>query len=307
MISLSNPKVGGQAFSTLNIQDWMNTPVPRAPQKPRKTKGGKQVVDPVFEKSLEHIDDPYWQELLSNASKGLFPKRFSYKEGILYYKRGNRLYQAETSNSPYEAASIFMDFLRRYGGLMSERDQAILQEEQHLRDLAELAQEEEETSWADFKKKVRATLIDTYIEDTGTIRGLSSKEKEQLRHVLAVGVALGYFHKDNITIRGRRIDSIGGLLFNGQNRSFYIDPTLQPKVVRSAKSKRTEQKSSKDKVDFLGKWAHLLEDMDKTAQKYGKAARVSINKGPPGKRVRLVGDSTGSVETPVSDYESSLT
>lgn len=274
-------KVGSYAISTVDFDAWMNEPVVQAPMKTRKTRGNKDVVHKIFAECAAITEDPFWVDKFNNASVGKLPQKFSFHDGILTYRKGAKCHTLEVSNNPYESAHACMEFFRSNGGIFSPTDEQNSLTLQYTRAHAVLAQQE--LTWADANKKVQDCMLSYYVIDMKKIMNLDAAELEQLRQTIRLGIANKYFGKHNIHVKSNRIHSIDGLLWNKENRTFYIDPALKPKTTRTYTRKKDGpaaiDPSRKDTIPQFGvKWKKYVDSLDKKIIRNSRRQRrVTIN------------------------------
>jgi len=203
---------------------WLSSPVKE--NKDKKTKASKPPKFPIFTEASKLITDVYWKNIFEKCGVGKFPARFSFRDGFLYYKQGNRSQSIEIPRIPMDTVSLVINFFQTNSGLMSP-DQ--IQESQRKQML--LAQSyRSPTSWKDLNLKERNLYVTCYIANVIKEMKLNHREQEQFRCMLKGGLAIGCFSnsKNNIVISQSQIVEIKGLYFDYESRRFYIDPSLYP-------------------------------------------------------------------------------
>lgn len=250
--------VGSYAISTIGFDSWDNEPLVKGNSKTKKIKN-KEVLHKIFYDCSEVTQDPFWAERLMEASVGKFPKKFSYKEGNLSFKKGTKYITIRVPEDPEQATELCINFFRNNGGLFSEADKQTALEircsdESIIKYL----------SWSDADKKTQECMISYYIMDMKPAMNLMNEEVEQLRQIIYFGVSNKYFDKKNITVERNRITAIQGLLWNSNDRYFYIDPNLVPAVTRSYSRKKESgnvaDNRQKDMIpQFYNKWLKYME------------------------------------------------
>lgn len=259
-------RIGSYAISTIEFDSWMNEPIKQAPQRTRKTRVIKEVVNKIFVECANVIDDPYWIEKFNMAAKGKFPRGFSYNDNILVYRKGAKSQQLEVSGNPYEAAYACMEFFRYNGGLFSQTDEQDSLNLQHIRSQAVLTQQQ--LTWGDANKKIQECMLSHYVIGMKSIMSLSDSEMEQLRQTIRLGISNKFFGKHNINLDNNRIHTINGLLWNNEERIFYINPELKPVSTRTYTRNKEGYSSidpcKKDTIPQFGvKWYKYIESLDK--------------------------------------------
>lgn len=258
----NNSNVGTFAVTTFDFNHWKPTQPP-ANVKQRKTRSKKVVVHNIFEKCLEHITDPFWIEKITAASYNKFPRGFGYRDGVLFYKKGNKSQSLEIGNKNYfEAANATIEFMRTNGGIFSTLDK---EKSTLMHSNRDAEYEEEELTWANTNKRVHECLISNYVVFMKQQMGLTDNEKEHLRQTVNLGISNKFFTKDNIHITDKQIYLIDGLLWDDESRRFYIDPDLKPAAVRTYTRKRDAGQSlicEKETIpQFHSKWTKYIQSL----------------------------------------------
>ncbi|MEM2986599.1 MAG: hypothetical protein QXV60_00660 [Nitrososphaerota archaeon] len=115
-------------------------------------------------------------------------------------------------------------------------------------------------------KKVSLELINQYVEYTGSTMKLSSLEKEQMKETIHLGLINNSF--GNIIIENNAIVSIDGLLWDVDNRVFYIDARIKSsKSTKNKKSIRTTYNKKELTPQFITKWERYLDSLYRKAIK----------------------------------------
>lgn len=204
---------------TNNTPRWNPAPIPsdRLDQ--------TRVIHKIFEECVEHTSDTYWKDKLSQASKGKFPKGFTYKDGILSYKRKNK---PKPINQPIsftagEAVREFIQFMQSTGKY-SDTDMT------HMNKQAQLSQiqavQPETKLWSAVPKKSRRDYVDRFITYVTSAYNLTPVQARSLRDCVQTGIILGAFGTENIRVSGTRIDSIDGIAQDPGTGLFKIDRGL---------------------------------------------------------------------------------
>lgn len=255
--------VGSYAISTVGFDAWDCEPLSQSSSKTKKIRC-KEVINKVFADCAETINDPYWTERFTEASVGKFPRKFSYKERTLSFKKGLKYITVDIPTNPYLATEVCIDFFRNNGGLFSDLDK------QNSLELRCSSENDIPTNltWGEINKKTQECMISYYVTDVKPLMGLTSQEVEQLRQTIYFGVSNKYFDKDNITVEKNRIRTITGLLWNSNERIFYVDPEISPSVVRSYSRKKETSNSDgrqKDMVpQFYARWRKYTDLLNNT-------------------------------------------
>lgn len=213
-------------------------------QKHKKVKK-KDVVHPIFLAYAECIDDPYWSSMLSNAAYGKFPKKFSYQDGNLVFRRKKNISLSLTGDMSVDPYKV-VEFFKHHSGITSQADR-----EMTTRELSNT--ETKEISWGRKRKRIRELMISNYVSFMAKAMNLTQEQKEQLKLIINVGVLFGYLNKDNFETDDKRIIRINGIYFDGTN--FILDESLKPK---RSKSKPKPTKEVIQPYDFLKKFIAFM-------------------------------------------------
>lgn len=221
----------------------------------------KRVIEyPIFDTMMNQEQDPYWKSLFDDAAVGKFPRNFKFQNGSLYYK-----IRSKTLEHPIESDSSTNDLLEMIqavkqfflvtAGILSPEDlrRKKLEEEKRILELMN----NEVVSWKQIRsEKQRMIMLSLYVEKIGKKYGLSVEERKGLVQNIRIGMLAGYFHNDNISIIGNRIEEIEGLCFNEDTKEFYIDKESNKPVL---------PKGSRD-FDSKAFWSHSSNDPSETLQ-----------------------------------------
>lgn len=269
-------RVGSYAISTVNLSSFTKDTLARPTPKGRKTRNTKEVIHKIFAECATATNDPFWIEKFNLASYGKFPPKFSYNDGILTYRKGAKSNTIELPMNKYEAADFCMNFFRTNGGIFSELDQHHSLELQYSRSQDVLSQGPLE--WADLNKKMQECLLSYYVTSMKTVMNLKESEVEQLRQTLHLGIKNKLFGKHNIHVENNRIQTVGGLLWNNNDRYFFVNPELKPATTRTYSRKKEtaapQTTISKDMTpQFSVKWNKYTEAVTKKVDARIRAQR----------------------------------
>jgi hypothetical protein len=171
---------------------------------------------------------------------------------------------------------------------------------------------QQQLTWGDANKKVQECMLSHYVVTMKNVMTLSDNEVEQLRQTIKLGIANKYFGRHNIQVDNNRVHSIGGLLWNNDTRSFYINPELKPNSTRTYSRKKdgpaAVDPTQKDMIpQFTVKWSKYVESLDKKVlQEARRKGRVNINHpGGQVKHLQLV--TTTTTMTPMTTPGNEIT
>jgi len=254
-------KTGSYAVTTVYSMPWTKK-ITVAPKAKRK-RAEKKVIHKIFERCSELTKDHYWISIFRECARGKFPRGFSYKNGLLIHRRGNKINRVLISNSPHEAFSICLSFFKLSAGIMSSTDRKRLQKEEEERLLQVL--NGREMTWKDIKaEKVKELLISEFVGDLSQKMKYDKEEKKELSTTVKCGFMLKYFTSKNITMEDGKIIDISGLLYNKTNDRYYIDPKYTNKRQgRKVKGLGIERVRKKPKVSFMNNWVKYLQNLEK--------------------------------------------
>lgn len=253
-------KTGSYAVSTVYSMPWSKKTA--APVKTKKKRVEKKVVHEIFEFCSELTTDPYWTSVFRECARDKFPRGFSYKNGLMIHRRGNKLKRIPIPNSPYEALSASISFFKESGGLMSATDRKKIQKEEEERLLESISMNME---WKDIKaERVKEILISEFVNDLARKMKFDNEKKMELVTTVKSGFMLKYFSGKNITMDEGKVIDIEGLVLDKDKNRFYIDPKYTSKRPgRKVKGLGIERVNKKPKVSFLNIWEKYLQGLDK--------------------------------------------
>lgn len=296
-------RIGSYAISTIDYDSWVNEPIIQAPQRSRKARATKEVIYKIFADCALSIEDPFWIDKFNTAATGKFPKGFNYHDGILYYRKGAKCHQLELPGNAYEAAYACMEFFRCNGGIFSRMDEQDSIELQYARSQAVLTQQQ--LTWGDSNKKIQECMLSYYVTGMRELMNLTDIEMEQLRQTIRLGIANKFFGKHNIHVENNRIHSVGGLLWNNEQRLFYINPELKPNATRTYTRNKdgpaAVDPSQKDMIPQFGlKWGKYVESLDKKIIKNNRRIR-KVTVTQPGTHIKHLHLVTSAGSTGITD------
>lgn len=234
--------------------------------KSKSTKKEKPVLYPVFERCSQISDDSYWQTIFSDCARGKFPRYFYYQNGLITWRKGNKIDRVLVSEDPttddiYDVYNISTDFFRAKAGMYSVADKERMKKEEE-RLLSE--KKCKDFIWSNInKKKVKDLLITDYVASLSRDYNLSETEKTDLITTIKSGFLLKYFK--NVEMEDGRITDIEGLVWNDDKERFEIETRYKKK--KSFKRNYglgIEIEDKQPPVDFIKEWEKYLETLEKT-------------------------------------------
>ncbi len=247
-------------FSTLNTET-----VNKSTQKPKKQRINKEPINKMFLDYADTIDDPFWVAKLRNIATGKLMSKFSYKDGVLYYKKSNKNTSVVLPSTNYEAAITCIDFFKSNAGIFSPLDkEKIRLEDSIIIDV-------QDVTWSKATKKIKECLISYYIQNIKEVMDLTDKQMEQLRKIINLGLITKVVNSTNINIEQNRIVSILPILFNDETSEFYLDPRIKPPVSRTIVRKRISDDVNENGESiprFSKLWLRYIESLKLIMDKY---------------------------------------
>lgn len=244
----------------------------------RKIKNS-DIINPIFDQCAEVIEDKYWKDIFASASKGIFPRSFTYNNNYLIYHYGNQKTRVEVPENVREAISVCITFFQAEAGLYSNSD---MDEMTQYSLTEEIAKE-----WKDIKSvKIREFLIDRYLERVAKKYQISSETKKQLETLVYMALLHKDLDKSHIVYQNGMVVCIQGLQYNVELGTFELDPSLI-KRKRGETSRKLEQSDDDDdeeevenvnhKISLEKKWEKFIVNFGKNCQRNIKPKVHIIN------------------------------
>lgn len=216
-----------------------------------KRKKKDNTVNPIFQQAAELTDDLFWKQTLFKASQGKFPANFSYKGGLLIYKKGNKQIKVSLSDNPAEVLTVSLDFFREQGGIRSSLDT------ERERRISEPVQPFHEMEWKDTaKKNLRTLLLLAYVRDK--VKEISPDKRKACRdHLLTlvnIGISLGHITDDHIHMEGGKIRDISSIYWDGHRFQLQLSNRKRRRVT-------TKDKPKTKKLNYLASWQKFLDSL----------------------------------------------
>lgn len=159
-----------------------------------------------FASCVEFPSDSFWKNIFQNAAMGKFPRGFTYRNGIISYKRNGKIYRTlEVSPDPIETFNSVVKFLQECGNMYSTRDVA----ETYRASNTEIV-----FDWANLKKQMKYVCIANFVEDYNNVNNLPRALSDELTFVLKMGLQNNAFTNDDIVFDSRRIVKIKNLKYD---------------------------------------------------------------------------------------------
>ena len=178
----NNPRAGTYAITTIKKMPWLNTKTITTKTTSKK-KNKYSTIYQIFDTYKDKINDPYWKSILENCTMGKFIKGFSYKNGLLKYRRKTKGEMIELPKNPYEAAHVAINFFKTFTGKRSSVDtkrEKLVQEEYILKNLSNNTD-----NWRSVKsKKMKRSIILNFIYHLSHIKKLNKKQHNELETLI---------------------------------------------------------------------------------------------------------------------------
>jgi hypothetical protein len=257
-------RTGSYAVTTVYSMPWVKkkTTTKRAPRK----KATKKVVHEIFSRCADIVTDPYWVSIFTDCSYDKFPRGFSFKNGLLTHRKGNKINRTLVPNSPAEAISASLSFFKSAAGLMSKADRKRMQEEDEKR-LADQTNIKD-MKWSDISlATVKELLINEFISDVAKSDNFDTEQKNDLATTVKMGFMLKYFKNKDVEMEDGKIKSIKGLIYDREVNEYSIDPTIKTKIPgRKYQGLGIEKRPAKPHVPFIDIWEKYLNNLTKEQQ-----------------------------------------
>jgi hypothetical protein len=257
--------IGKQAISTVDFNSWLEEPVKQPLAKKKRVKATKEVIHDIFASCAAFVEDAYWKAIFTDASVGKFPAKFTYNDLVVTF-RPKRIHLSLNAVDIETTSKMCMEFFRMYGNNFSPTDELISTEYRNI------TKTDVAMTWDGINKKVQECLISYYVVQERETKKLNKKETMQLRQTIQLGICSKYLGKTNIHISDRRITKIDPLLYNEEERMYYIDPNTKPIISRSTKVTKKSYKDTtttsyqKENIpQFNTKWQKYLLSLAKTS------------------------------------------
>ena len=249
----------GSFFSTpIDQRPWstMNSnPINGSLTNKTKKKLNPIIQNEIFDQILPYLNLPqeeYWLTVFKQCSFGKFPKGFSFKNNILYYKYKKEPLDFINLPTPSEDPKKKESDLKQCCAICLEffkRKTTNCEENEHNVDKL-VPKEKEYTKWSEIKKKkIKDTFLFDYTTELKAKYNLTNEEFMSLQTIIKIGLSLGLCNKLNISILNNKIDSIQGLVFDEKNRIFDFDYKNIKKPSKSNVSTRGGRKTQESTLN----------------------------------------------------------
>lgn len=225
----------------------------------KKQKKEKSAIYPIFSDCMECITDAYWKRIFINASFGKFPRGFSFRDGILSYKKKNKIFSMGISTDPYVAYEEVYSFMKNNANMMSNEEKI----ESHI---ANLEIEEKDLTWTSISNRsVKDLYISSYAKDLiHKNLGMSYGKIEcsyiykHFVSIVHIGLIIGHIKPKDIELDEYGIKKIHGIDYDEDEKRFYICEEYKKRT----KPKSRASKSTKKSDTIIDKWVGYLDTIN---------------------------------------------
>lgn len=208
----------------------------------RSNKNNGAVIYPIFKQAIKYAEeDSFWIKILEDASEGIFPKMYRYKDGILSCKKKNKFFSKEINQEdPIECLRNIQDFMKD-NGFYSDRDNAL-----KLEKINNLREEEskKDLQWNKIRsKKIKKVLISNYIFHLQNRYSLNNIEQSDLINKIRLATSSGIINNNTVVMENKQIINITVLCFDPKDRDFFIDPDTKIPKNKKESTKAEEEET----------------------------------------------------------------
>lgn len=234
-------------------------------------KKNEKIINPIFKECCELIVDPFWVRIFTNAARGKFPRKFSYYNDCLNYRRSPSVTKSvDKGDTIPETTSLFINFFQSNGALFSDYDQQLVIESMSTENHSEIE------SWADINGQMRRVMISEYANYLKEKYSLSPKEYTELHKVINHAFIFKRISGDDVNIKKNKISSINGLKFNKEDRSFKISGSNMKVNIIPISKRPYIFYINQDKFNIRKEWKKFL-NVKKGNKNKDKESSASIN------------------------------
>lgn len=255
----------------------LNVPTTKTKTKNKaKTRTRKEIIKsesptvyPIFLNASTFATNTFWKTYLLDASKGFIPAKFifNYTTNILSYKNRTKIIECPLDpNNPQVTATLFQNFLRVYGGIVSPDE---VETYSRQREVQERANIKEINSWKEIRSQPqRRSVIYNFVSSLD----IDKANWNSAVSTISLGLLAGYFNSDNIQVSNGQIVSIDGLIADPDKKKCQIDSSFFSKATRRTDHRKKSSTCSSGKRNTtLTSWEKFLIDFER------KLIRRSIN------------------------------
>lgn len=170
---------------------------------------------PIFEELRAHTDDPGWNTILSDASRGKFLDGISYRNGSIVKTGKTRRKISYKLPLDTNKALVKFQIIMRKLGFKTELDTTSEQ-------LADLARTEK--GWQAIRSEtVRLFYIKFYIAALAEKYDLNTEEERTVSHSIILHYILNHIDNKAIIFKNGYIQDINGVHWNNKTRTLFFN------------------------------------------------------------------------------------
>lgn len=214
----------------------------------------KQGINKIFQECIEYTNDEFWQDMLYEASRGIFPKGFLYRESHLNFRdkpSSTPLRVFIPEDNPREAIGLFINFLKENRGIYSDNDTECME-----RDIMFDNNDSNNNNNIVLKLEdiVNRKTVLEYVELCKRTYGMTDRQSKSYYQAVILGMKLNILTKEMFSIvnngRGYEITEIRGIQYDNNTGLFMIDQQLLHASLATTRKKmkciaRYDQESSR--------------------------------------------------------------
>jgi len=166
------------------------------------------IIHNLFNKCSEQLDyEPFWKQVFFSMSKGKFSQGFSFKDGILTFKKRGKMHTIEVPENCIIAINVVKSFLQNHGIFPQNTSEDNKEIKIPL------------PTWNSIKgkKKQPQIYIEHYICDVSKKHNFNDKTKNIFAYWLWYGINSKRIKSTDIHFDGYRINQIDGININKDN------------------------------------------------------------------------------------------
>jgi len=215
-------------------------------------KPATEYTNPEFIEMARYITDEYWQQKMILAASGKFPRKISYRNGEIRFRKPNGMITETVCEDSSEAANMVIKFIKKYTGLSSATDN--LESLKRIKSASDRYKPLSECGWKDLNKGSKIALINRYADEVTNAMSLSRVERCNLIKVIQCGLTSSRLTHNHIQMHGGRICKVEGLVYNSgvfgldPNEVPYKHESVDPRIIIDLDAKYKQCRYSKSKV-----------------------------------------------------------
>lgn len=208
--------------------------------------------NPEFIEMARHIKDEYWQQKMILAANGKFPRKISYRNGEIRFRKPNGMTTETICDDPSEAADMVIKFIKKFTGLSSATDNQ--QSLKRIKSTSNRYKPLSECIWKDLSKSSKIMLIDRYADEISVHMSLTSIQRCNLIKVIQCGLTSSRLNHNHIQMFGGKICKIDGLVYNSgvftldPNEIPYKQESIDRRIIIDLNAKYSERRDTKTKT-----------------------------------------------------------